>query len=84
MFNLCLPHDVGQRFWSSLDKDLSNLVDHLRTLGYKRALELEFRHNHNFDGKVSDAGPGTFLPKFWEKGRVTFSEATSGQATLLF
>ena len=57
MFNLCLPRDVGQQFWSFLDKDLSNLVDQLRTLGYKRALELEFRHNRNFNGKVSDAVP---------------------------
>ena len=76
MFKPFSKQDLGERFHSTLDAELNGLVDRLRASGYKRTLELEFRHSHYFAETVSDAGPDGFLPKFREKGRVTVLETT--------
>ena len=79
VFSPSLSRDLREQFWSSLDTELSSLVDRLRRSGYKHTLELEVRHQSDFAEKVPDAGPDAFLPKFREKGRVTISEVGSGR-----
>ena len=62
--------------WSSIDEQLSTLVDRLRTMGYRCALEAELR--------LRDIGgdPGEYftktLPRFREKGIVTVIDAANG------
>lgn len=77
MFNPRLLRDLRDQFWSSLDRELSTLVDRLRALGYQHILELEVQYHPLLAEKISDAGLDGFLPKFSGKGRVTVMETIS-------
>ena len=79
VFDLLLPGHLEDRFWSSLDTELSILVDRLRESGYEHVLELEFRDRPGFAQEASNAGPDWFFPKFREKGRVNVMERASGR-----
>ena len=68
---------MGSQFYTSLDIELTLLVNRLRALGYQRILELEFRYGLDFAKMVSAMGPDGFLPKFRENGRMTVSETRS-------
>ena len=63
--------------WSSLDLALPNLVDRLRTSGYKHVLELEFQFESEFAEIVPKDDLDAIFPCFREKGRVTILEKTN-------
>ena len=77
LFAMCSPRNLEGRIWLTLDAGLSSLVDRLRESGYRHTLELEFQITLDLAGRLSDACPDTFLPKFSEKGRVIVSETTT-------
>jgi hypothetical protein len=83
LFATCIPHYPGHDFWSSLDTQLSSLVDRLRGSGFQHVLDVEFRRDLGpADAMVAEASPLTLLPKFSEKGRVTISQ--SGSRRILY
>ena len=71
LFATCTPREPGHHFWSSLDTELSNLVDRLRASGYKHVLELEFQLESEFAEIDPKDALGAIFPCFREKGRVT-------------
>ena len=79
VFHPFLKADLRDQFWSSLDTELSGLVDRLRASGYQHILDLEFQRDLGFAEMVLGAGLDRFLPKFREKGRVTISQSGSGR-----
>ena len=67
--------------WSLIDKQLSGLVDRLRAEGYCHTLVAELRLMWNDDPGEHDHGEqdfASFLPKFREKGIITFMDTDDG------
>jgi len=81
-------HVRGQRvllrrmeLWASIDRQLCELVDRLRTTGHCHTLEVELRFTHT-EGDLSEICFTKFLSGFREKGVVTVIDATCGHRVL--
>ena len=62
-----LQRDLSYQFWSSLDTELSGLVDRLCVSGYQHALGLVLQHNAGFAVTVTNTGPSEFFPSFMSR-----------------
>ena len=66
----------GMEVWVVIDKQLCELVDRLRAMGYRHTLELELRFV-KVGGDPGKFDSTIFLPEFREKGVVTTRRANS-------
>ena len=67
--------------WALLDNQLCGLVNRLRVMGYRHALEAELQFIH-VEGNPEACDFTKFLPEFREKGVVTIIDTAHGGRVL--